>query len=145
MKKGNQKWVYFIASLLFSIGVVLILVNGYYDYQHSVLIIANRKDLIPRLSFLSYLNGFIFFPFTIIPVLLLTYFTNKGPTFKQKHIWIYASIGFMLIGIVFYTKVFNNQIDLVHRNWEIGIALIVIALFFFMNKQLFRFITTDSY
>ena len=123
MKRRYIKLVYL--SMLFCIGYLLVLINSYYSYSYYSFSEIDRVDLIARLPFMSNTTGFLYYPLVILIFIVFSLFIkNKIHSFKI--IFLMLVIGFVFIGLLFYSRVCGN---LVFGNiWSILFG--IFAMFF---------------
>lgn len=137
MEKNNrQAYFYFAASLIFSYGFLLVLINGYYHYNYLHFLDIGRKDLIARLGFLTYVNGFIFYPTVIIPIIGLTLFSQRQQRIQLKFSWLYSLAATTVIGILLYTETIDGFLYRRMEYWVLGLLLMTFSIPLFWSERL---------
>ena len=124
-----------ISSLLFGLGYIMLLFCGYYHYNYLYLTSIGRKDLIAGLEFLSYNNGFLFYPlsFVLLAVLAWTAYDKKVKNLKTKV--LYGIVGLLIVAVPFYTH--SPILDLFFlsmESWTIGILLVFLSFYILTRK-----------
>lgn len=117
-----------LASTVFCIGFLILIVDGYYEYNYYHFIEIGRKDLIARLGFLSWATGFIYYPLVIIILLFTSLLLKRTKTNIIPKQWVYIISPAFLVGLLFYT----HSIDFMFLQnigfWRIGLVLLVFPL-----------------
>lgn len=129
-------YLIFIWAFLFSVGYTIILVNGYYQYYYYSYIESGRQDLTVRLFFLSYVFGFLYYPTVILPILLLNWLTKNKFDIVSKLSWLYAILGVVICGLLFYSHVLDVLIYGFRHSWCFGLFLVAVSIYVLTSKSL---------
>lgn len=135
-KDEYYPWIYFGFASLFSIGYLLLLINGYYHYKYLEFISIGRSDLVSRLGFIAHTTGFLLFPTVILPIIILTLISQKRKQQKSKENWLFSFLGISIVGVLFYTGLIDNLIYGSVEKWIVGIILIVLSIILVVNKTI---------
>ncbi len=141
--KNIQSYIYFLASVIFCYGFLLVLINGYYHYTYLEFLDMKRKDLIVRLGFLSYIFGSLYFPTVLVPIIFLTWSSMKTQGLNGKSIWFYSLSAIFFVGLLFYTQKIEDFIYMEKESWFLGLVLIGLAMSLYWNKYLLKRIKTQ--
>ncbi len=134
--KQNEKIFYLAGGIIFGIGYLMLIINGYYHYKSVEFIQIGRQDLIARLGFLSFANGIIFYPTSIILITIIIWMINKRGLRGMLRKSLFAILGLVLPGIFFYSGLKLNILFGPKEKWIMGIALIAISILILKNKSL---------
>lgn len=131
--KQNQtyKILLGIASSIFCLGFIILIVDGYYHYNYYHFIEIDRKDLIARLGFLSWTTGFFSYPFIIIFIGLTSIILKRTGKQIVERQWLYLITPAIFIGLLFYTHSIDFILMKDTEFWKLGAILSVASIFTF--------------
>ena len=132
--KRKESFYLFVSGVIFGTGFLMLIINGYYHFKSIEFTLIGREDLIARLGFLSYVTGFIFYPTSIIFIEIVIWVFNKRKRNGMLRKSIYAILGLLIPGILFYGGsklpfLFGSK-----EKWIVGILLIALAIFILKIK-----------
>lgn len=134
--KNNENFYFLISGIIFGIGYLMLIINGYYHFKSIEFIQIGRQDLIARLGFLSYANGIIFYPTSIILIGIIIWIINQRKRNGIRRKLIFAILGLIIPGILFYGKFKLDLLFGPKEKWIIGIVLIALSIFILKKKTI---------
>ncbi|MEO0789893.1 MAG: hypothetical protein AAFY36_14585 [Bacteroidota bacterium] len=121
----RKKGYLVLAGVIFSMGYLALLVNGYYQIVYREFIGAGRHDLVVRLGFLSYSFGMLFYPTSLIALGALLFGKRSGRLKGFLEEYALISSGLIIVGLAFYSSASLDFLFGPKEKWFIGFVLLL--------------------